>query len=129
MSLIIGISLILIGILWWLKTIFFPPTFACTSCKEIHQVEDVKDVKGQGKWNHTRKDGGRDRRFNQSMVTWNELFFECKSCGKEFTATHSGRVKHFEKIKDEKLKKDMKAIAKSMDSIADQIKKGKNPFK
>lgn len=128
MSLIIGISLIVIAILWWLKTIFFPPTFACTSCKEIHQVEDVKDVKGQGKWNHTRKDGGRDRRFNQSMVTWNELFFECKSCGKEFTATHSGRVKHFEKIKDEKLKK----VGKKLDDIAknmmEDTKKGKASY-
>lgn len=27
------------------------------------------------------------------------------------------------------LEKDMKAIAKSFDSIADEIKKGKNPFK
>ena len=124
MSLIIGISLILIAILWWLKTIFFPPTFACTSCKEIHQVEDVKDVKGQGKWNHTRKDGRRDRRFNQSMVTWNELFFECKSCGKEFTATHSGRVKHFEKIKDEKLKKDLKKVKDIGKEMAELVKKG-----
>ena len=124
MSLIIGISLILIAILWWLKTIFFPPTFACTACKEIHQVEDVKDVKGQGKWNHTRKDGRRDRRFNQSMVTWNELFFECKSCGKEFTATHSGRVKHFEKIKDEKLKKDLKKVKDIGKEMAELVKKG-----
>ena len=124
MSLIIGISLIVIAILWWLKTIFFPPTFACTSCKEIHQVEDVKDVKGQGKWNHTRKDGRRDRRFNQSMVTWNELFFECKSCGKEFTATHSGRVKHFEKIKDEKLKKDLKKVKDIGKEMAELVKKG-----
>ena len=124
MSLIIGILLILIAILWWLKTIFFPPTFACTSCKEIHQVEDVKDVKGQGKWNHTRKDGRRDRRFNQSMVTWNELFFECKSCGKEFTATHSGRVKHFEKIKDEKLKKDLKKVKDIGKEMAELVKKG-----
>ena len=128
MSLIIGILLILIAILWWLKTIFFPPTFACTACKEIHQVEDVKDVKGQGKWNHTRKDGRRDRRFNQSMVTWNELFFECKSCGKEFTATHKGRVKHFEKIKDEKLKK----VGKKLDDIAknmmEDTKKGKASY-
>ena len=124
MSLIIGISLIVIAILWWLKTIFFPPTFACTSCKEIHQVEDVKDVKGQGKWNHTRKDGRRDRRFNQSMVTWNELFFECKSCGKEFTATHSGRVKHFEKIKDEKLKKDLKKLRDIGKRMAEKVKKG-----
>ena len=62
------------------------------------------------------------------MVTWNELFFECKSCGKEFTATHSGRVKHFEKIKDEKLKKDIKKIKDIGKEMAELVKKGERIY-
>ncbi len=86
----------------FLFNILFKPKFECPECKTIHTKGDAKSQKATRiRYRHTRKDGKRDRRFNQSGIQHYDLTFECKSCGKEFVKDYGGI---FDAIKQQRQK-------------------------
>jgi hypothetical protein len=86
----------------------------------------VKIARGQVSYRHNRKDGGRDRRFNQFGSTSYKLSIKCKSCKNVFRTKHNGKVAHFEKMTDNRLKKDFKELDKIAEKAIEKLKKGES---
>lgn len=98
---LIYVSIAVIAI--FLFNIIFKPKFECPKCKTVHTKGDAKSQKATNiRFAHTRKDGERDRRFNQSGTQHYDLTFDCKSCGKEFVEDYSGIIGYY---KDQRLKR------------------------
>lgn len=68
--------------------------YRCSHCQSPNN--DIKDAKSKKlshtKFAHTRKDGERDRRYNQSGTQVYDLVFDCVDCGKEFEIRSDGYV-------------------------------------
>ena len=124
----------------FLFNIIFKPKFECPECKTIHTKGNAKSQKATDiRYSHTRKDGNRDRRFNQSGTQHYDLTFECKNCGKEFVEDYGGILSYMKKQryndiaewaykKNPKLKEDLKEYDKMMDDTLEKMKKGEAPY-
>jgi len=119
----------------FLFNVFFKPKFECPECKTVHSKGNAKSQKAtETEFSHTRKDGNRDRRFNQTGIQHYDLTFDCKSCKKEFIVDYGGSIDYFfEKWKEKRLNKFAKQALKdnpklekdlrALDDAWDELKK------
>ena len=123
---LIYVSIAVIAI--FLFNILFKPKFECPECKTIHTKGDAKSQKATAvTYAHTRNDGGRDRRFNQSGTQHYDLTFECKNCGKEFVEDYGGIINYFQEQRRaasaKKMLEDNPELEKSLRKMDDEARK------
>ena len=117
----------------FLFNVIFKPKFECPECETIHTKRDAKSQKATSiRYRHTRKDGNRDRRFNQSGTQYYDLTFECKNCDKMFIEDYGGIIQNYVSRrqntlakellkKDPKIGKNLEALAKSFKELEDEL--------
>ena len=127
---LIYVSIAVVAI--FLFNVLFKPKFECPECKTTHTKGDAKSQKATDiRYRHTRKDGNRDRRFNQSGTQHYDLTFECKNCGKEFVEDYGGIIENYLSRRrsavakkmienDPKLKKNLKKLDDTWQKIIDE---------
>ena len=100
------LTIVIVAII--LFNVLLKPKFECPECKTVHTKGDAKSQKATDiRYSHTRKDGERDKRFNQSGTQHYDLTFDCKSCGKEFVEDYSGIIDNY--------------LARRRNTVADKI--------